>query len=271
MAGSVIRVETNRLRELLAEVVDGRMSLDAAVAALTHLPFENLGDVMVDHHRSLRCGAGEVIFGEGKTDEQILRIVSSLVAKKSDVLVTRTGPAAAKLVQDQYPHATFDVRARTLQILHAPATLVGHVAIVCAGTSDVAIAEEARITAEHLHAATTTHYDCGVAGIHRLIDQLPTLRNAHAIVVVAGMEGALPSVVAGLVDRPVLGVPTSVGYGASFGGVTALLAMLNSCASGLSVVNIDNGFGAGFQAAMINKLVVSGGSDRDYAATENLK
>lgn len=255
-------MNAEQLRQLLAAVAHGERSVDDAIARLTNLPFEDLGFAKVDHHRSLRCGAGEVVFGAGKTDEQIARIVAALVDGGSDVLVTRIADSAAALLQQQFANAKHDEVSRTVRLCRDDAALTGHVAIVCAGTSDLPIAEEARVTATFLGAKTTTHYDCGVAGIHRLMEQLPTVRGANAIVVAAGMEGALPSVVAGLVDRPVIGVPTSVGYGANFGGLSALLAMLNSCGSGLSVVNIDNGFGAGYQAAMINRLAIGDSDDR---------
>jgi hypothetical protein len=240
------------LRQLLASVRDGETDLDEALRRLRHLPFERTAFATVDHHRAIRCGFGEVIFCPGKTPEQVREIFARLAAQGGAVLATRATPEQYAAVRVDFPTADYDASARavTLRQGEAPEP-VGHVAIVAAGTSDLSVAEEARITAEMMGARVTTHYDVGVAGLHRLLAHETALQQATALVVVAGMEGALPSVVGGLVAAPVIAVPTSVGYGASFGGLAALLGMLNSCASGVSVVNIDNGFGAGTVAARI--------------------
>ncbi len=242
-----------QIRDLLHGVRTGKLTEDAAVARLAGMPFEDLGFARVDHHRSLRCGHVEVILGQGKTPAQVTSIARSLARKKSGpVLITRADEATRAALRKAFPKAEMHVEARAVTLGKLPEG-EGRVVVVSAGTSDRPVAHEAALTARVLGAATETIEDVGVAGLHRLLAVLPTLRAARAIIAVAGMEGALPSVVAGLVDAPVIAVPTSVGYGASFGGVAALLAMLNSCASGISVVNIDNGFGAGFQAALINR------------------
>jgi NCAIR mutase (PurE)-related protein len=219
---------------------------------LKTLPFEDLGFAKVDHHRALRRGFPEAVFGAGKTPEQIAAIVARIVSVGQNALVTRTDTAVHELVRSRHADARYHAAARCLTVtVRAAQPLPGRVAIVCAGTSDVPVAEEAAVTAEFHGATTDRVYDVGVAGLHRLLERAATLREATVVVVAAGMEGALPSVVGGLVDAPVIAVPTSVGYGASFQGLAALLAMLNSCASGVSVVNIDNGFGAGFLASLI--------------------
>ena len=247
-------MEPDAIRSLLNSVRDGELSPEDALVRLRHLPFEKMGFATLDHHRSLRCGFPEVVFCPSKTAEQVKAIFSRLVAAGVSVLATRATAEQAAAVQGQYPAAAYDPTARTIVLMRADAPEpVGHVAIVAAGTSDLSVAEEARVTAETLGARVTTHYDVGVAGIHRLLAHAVELREASAIVAVAGMEGALASVVGGLVAAPVIAVPTSVGYGASFGGLAALLTMLNSCASGVSVVNIDNGFAGGYIAAMINR------------------
>ncbi len=250
------------LRNLLAEIAAGRLNVDDALRRLATLPFEDLGFANIDHHRALRCGFPEVVFGAGKSDQQIEEIVARLVARGAPVLATRIGPETARRVQRRMPNAVYHESARVLTLRPAdePACAIdanvddGFIGVVAAGTADLPVAEEARLTAEALGEPVRTIYDVGVAGLHRLLSRSQMLRAAHVLVVVAGMEGALPSVVGGLVSVPVLAVPTSVGYGASFGGIAALLAMLNSCASNVSVVNIDNGFGAGYQAALINRL-----------------
>ena len=264
------------LRQLLAELAAGRTSVDAVVARLETLPFEDLGFACVDHHRPLRCGAPEVIFGAGKTPEQIATIFARLAATRNNVLATRVAPDAARLVRSRFATAEYHDLARVLSLRQlAPETGHGFVGIVCAGSSDLPVAEEARLTVELMGEPTRTLYDVGVAGLHRLLARSADLRAANVLVVAAGMEGALPSVVSGLVRVPVIAVPTSVGYGASFHGLAALLAMLNACAAGVSVVNIDNGFGAGYQAAMINRMVgartgASGPPDGNGAAAETL-
>lgn len=246
-------MDENTLRDMLQRCQTGEVSLDEVVASLRRLPFEDTGSARIDHHRSLRCGFGEVIFCAGKTVEQVREIFSKLAATGQNVLATRATQAMADAVGDEFPAAVYHETARTIHLEQRPAEPVGHVAVVAAGTSDLPVAEEARITAEVIGARVTTHYDVGVAGLHRLLAETPELQQANAVVAVAGMEGALASVVGGLVAAPVIAVPTSVGYGASFGGVAALLAMLNSCASGVSVVNIDNGFAGGYCAAIINR------------------
>jgi pyridinium-3,5-biscarboxylic acid mononucleotide synthase len=241
------------LLKLLGEVERGTLAPEAAAERLATLPFENLGHSRIDHHRSLRAGLPEVVFAAGKTSRQTLQIVSSLVADGVDVLVTRATQAIADAVLAQHPAATYNSVARTIALRQTAdaSTDQGHIAVVCAGTSDIPVAEEAAITAETFGARATRFFDVGVAGLHRLLAVHDGLRQAHAIVVCAGMEGALPSVVGGLVSVPVIAVPTSVGYGASFAGATALLGMLNSCSPNVTVVNIDNGFGAAYTAVLI--------------------
>lgn len=241
------------LRELLEQLAAGATDVDSVLRRLASLPFEDLSFACVDHHRALRCGFPEVVFGTGKTAEQVLAIFDRLAHSGNDVLATRVAPATAARLLATHPRAEHNELARTVALRQQPATPGdGFVAIVCAGTSDLPVAEEARVTVELMNQRTRTFYDVGVAGLHRLLSHYDALREANALVVVAGMEGALPSVVGGLVAAPVIAVPTSVGYGASFHGLAALLAMLNSCATGVSVVNIDNGFGAGYQAALIS-------------------
>ena len=243
-----------QLRTLLRSFRDGSTTEAEALRRLAGLPFEDLGFARVDHHRSLRCGHVEVIFGHGKSPEQVVAIAQSLASKAAGpVLVTRASDEARRALLASLPKATEHAEARAVTVGAFPKPKGGGIVVVSAGTSDRPVAQEAALTARVLGGRVQTLEDVGVAGLHRLLAVLPTLRAARALVVVAGMEGALPSVVAGLVSAPVVAVPTSVGYGASFGGVAALLAMLNSCASGVSVVNIDNGFGAGFQAALIAK------------------
>ncbi|MBN1941719.1 MAG: nickel pincer cofactor biosynthesis protein LarB [Phycisphaerae bacterium] len=241
------------LRDMLARRQAGELSLDEVVAALRRLPFEDAPEARIDHHRGLRCGFGEVIFCAGKTTPQVREIFSRLAKTGQNVLATRATNEMAEAVRGDFPAAEYSQTARTIHLRQQPAEPVGHVAVVAAGTSDLPVAEEARVTAEIMDARVTTHYDVGVAGLHRLLAETKELQQANAVVAVAGMEGALASVVGGLVAAPVIAVPTSVGYGASFGGVAALLAMLNSCASGVSVVNIDNGFAGGYCAAVINR------------------
>ncbi|MFO0973450.1 MAG: nickel pincer cofactor biosynthesis protein LarB [Phycisphaerae bacterium] len=245
----------DHVRELLSEVQAGRVSIDEATERLRGLPFESLGFATLDHHRALRCGAPEVIFCEGKSSTAAAKIFERLAERGHNVLATRARPKHFERIARRFPDANYHKAARCITLRQRePNVSSGTIAIVSAGTSDEPVAEEARVTAEILDQRTASFYDVGVAGLHRLLAQLPELHRARVIVVVAGMEGALPSVVGGLVDVPVIAVPTSVGYGASFGGLAALLTMLNSCASGVSVVNINNGFGAGYLAAMINRL-----------------
>ncbi len=248
-------MDAARLRRLLTEVASGTVGVDDALARLETLPYEDLDFACLDHHRALRCGLPEVILGQGKTPEQIETIFARLAERGGNVLATRVAPEAAARVRAAFPAAEYHPLARTLSLRRTPPPAGPRfVGIVCAGTGDLPVAEEARITAELMDQPTRKIYDVGVAGLHRLLARSNDLRAAGVLVVVAGMEGALPSVVSGLVRVPVIAVPTSVGYGASFHGLAALLAMLNSCAAGVSVVNIDNGFGAGCQAALINRL-----------------
>ena len=221
---------------------------------LKKLPFEDLGYAKVDHHRCVRNGAPEVIYCEGKTVEQVSGIFERMVPHHSNILGTRADRSVFEGVRDVVPDCKYYDMARIIVVKPRPVEKVGNLTVVCAGTSDLPVAEEAAVTAETLGNCVNRLYDVGVAGIHRLLVHCDELMHANVVVVVAGMEGALASVVGGLVSCPVIAVPTSVGYGASFGGVAALLCMLNSCASGVSVVNIDNGFGAGYQANLINKL-----------------
>lgn len=240
-----------RLRDLLTELARGRLDVDQAEQALTHLTFEDLGFARVDHHRALRQGTPEVIYGAGKTPEQIASIARALLERGADVLCTRVDRAAYEALRAVAPEARFHDTARCATVQRHARRTSGRVAVVCAGTSDLPVAEEAACTAEFHGLEVQRLADVGVAGIHRLFAALDTLRACDVIIVVAGMEGALPSVVGGLVAVPVIAVPTSVGYGASFRGVAALLGMLNSCAAGVTVVNIDNGFGAAAAAFRI--------------------
>jgi pyridinium-3,5-biscarboxylic acid mononucleotide synthase len=240
------------LHALLEAVRDGRVTPDAAAERLRTLPYEDLGFAKVDHHRALRRGFPEAVFGAGKTPQQIEAIVARIASRGQNVLVTRTVPEVHARVAAAWPSALFHEAARCLTVeMTPPALLPGRVAVVAAGTSDIPVAEEAAVTAAFHGAEVDRVYDVGVAGLHRLLDKAGQIREARVAIVVAGMEGALPSVVAGLVDTPVIAVPTSVGYGAAFQGLAALLAMLNSCASGVGVVNIDNGFGAGHLACLL--------------------
>ena len=232
----------------------GTQSVDAALAELRHLPYEDLGFAKVDHHRALRDALPEVVLAQGKTPGQVAAIGASLAEQSGRLLVTRLDREGFRALQVSIADAEYHELARVATVDRSPRTLLPGISVVCAGTSDLGVAEEAVITARMMGHEATLTTDVGVAGIHRLFDQLPRLIEANVLVVVAGMEGALPSVVAGLVAAPVIAVPTSVGYGASFDGIAALLAMLNACAAGVSVVNIDNGFGAGYMAGVINAL-----------------
>ena len=243
-----------QLRKILTDVHDGSLSIDSAMTRLGQVGYEELGFAKVDIHRRERRGAAEVVFCEGKTVEQIVEIVRALDRAGQNLYCTRVADAAARAIRRQVRGLKHNPIARTLHKINTPPKMKdGLVTVVCGGTSDLPVAEEAAVTLEVLGSPVERVYDVGVAGIHRLLGQSETLRRAKVIVAVAGMEGALPSVVAGLVEAPVIAVPTSVGYGASFGGLAALLAMLNSCSSGVSVVNIDNGFGAGYFAHLVNR------------------
>ena len=248
-------MDQTQTKQLLQQVRDGKISVDDAVLQLKAAPFEDLGFAKVDHHRALRQGAAEVIYGSGKTPDQIVKIAESLLSQGAEtVLITRISAEIAHEVEKQIALQYFDTaRIGIVGSMPAPVT-VGHIVVATGGTSDIPVAEEAAITAEALGNRVVRLYDVGVAGLHRLLSNLEPLMSARVVIAIAGMEGALASVIGGLVDCPVIAVPTSVGYGASFGGVAALLSMLNSCASGVSVVNIDNGFGAGYLASMINHM-----------------
>ncbi len=249
-------MDSHRLEDLLNRFRSGKVSLEEVVARLKSLPFEDLGFARVDHHRSLRKGFPEVIWGEGKTSGEILSIMKQLKGNGQNILVTRLDPKKARSIRKVFSKSQYYPRSRVFMFFTHPvrASGKGTILVITAGTTDIPVAEEAALTAQFMGNRVETLYDVGVAGIHRLLSEKKKLEGAHVLIVVAGMEGALPSVVGGLVDRPVIAVPTSIGYGASFGGITALLAMLNSCASGVAVVNIDNGFGAGCVASLINRI-----------------
>ena len=249
-------MDSQHLKDLLKQVQSGEMDLNTALQRLKKLPFEDLGYAKVDFHRHMRSGIPEVIYCEGKSLEHLQGISAKLAQHHNNILATRADRKAFDCIQEVVADSEYHETARIVVINPRPVEQLGNIAMVCAGTSDIPVIEEAAITAEVLGNNVKRLYDCGVAGIHRLLDSCEDLFKANVAVVAAGMEGALASVVGGLVSCPVIAVPTSVGYGASFGGVAALLSMLNSCASGVSVVNIDNGFGAGYQAGLINQLAV---------------
>ena len=245
----------NNMAALLKQVADHQLSVDAAMAQLDDPGFMDLDYAKVDTDRQRRTGYPEVIYGEGKTAEQIIGIIQAMLTTKVNILVTRVSQQKADQVLQAYPDMTYRDDAQVMlwqQTALTPTT--NKIAVVTAGTSDLKVAEEAALTAEAFGNVVSRVYDVGVAGIHRLFARLDVIRDAQVVIVIAGMEGALASVVGGLVDKPVIAVPTSVGYGSSFGGMSALLTMLNSCASGITVVNIDNGFGAGYSASQINYL-----------------
>ncbi|MHC4470393.1 MAG: nickel pincer cofactor biosynthesis protein LarB [Planctomycetota bacterium] len=252
-------MDRRTILDLLAEVRAGVTDLDEAADRLAHLPFDDIGFARVDTHRELRCGFPEVVFCAGKTPDEVRSIAERLLSDGDRLLATRADPSIHEAVREAAPDAIWHERARAITVNRGEAPAVGLVTVLCAGTADIPVAEEARVTAEMVGARTETLYDCGVAGLHRLLADHDRMRNANALVVVAGMEGALASVVGGLVDRPVIAVPTSIGYGASFGGIAPLLTMLNSCVAGVTVVNIDNGFGGGYAAALINRLAAGDG------------
>ena len=233
--------------------------MDEALQKLRKLPYEDIGFARIDHHRSLRTGVPEVIYCEGKSVSQIVEIAQRMQAHHCNILGTRVNLKVFEAIHREIPDCRYHTDARMVVFRPKPVSQIGRIAVVCAGTSDISVAEEAAVTAETLGNRVSRIYDVGVAGIHRLLDSCSEIFEANVAVVIAGMEGALASVVGGLVSCPVIGVPTSVGYGASFGGIAALLSMLNSCASGVSVVNIDNGFGAGYQATLINRIAAGTG------------
>jgi pyridinium-3,5-biscarboxylic acid mononucleotide synthase len=243
------------LLELLAEVQRGNLSPEAASTRLANLPFEDLGHARIDHHRALRNGLPEVIYAAGKSPAQTAEIFTRMAANGTDVLATRADQATAAAVLAAVPAAIYHPQAHAITLRQSPpAEPRGHIVVLCAGTSDLPVAEEAAITAELFNSRVTRLYDVGVAGLHRLLAVRDQLTSANAVIVCAGMEGALPSVVGGLVAVPVIAVPTSVGYGASFAGAAALLGMLNSCSPNVTVVNIDNGFGAAYTATLIARM-----------------
>lgn len=248
-------MDRKHLNALLSEVANGKLSIDTAAEQLSHLSYEYISFAHIDHHRSLRKGFPEVIYGEGKSVFQITTILERMIGQETVVLVTRISPDKAGLVMDAVPGCQYDEDAHMI-MWGKPSTetkVRGSILVVSAGTSDIPVAREAMLTAEAMGNPVVSLFDVGVAGLHRLLAYRETIETAAVLVVVAGMEGALPSVVGGLVDRPVIAVPTSVGYGTSLGGLAALLSMLNSCSSNVAVVNIDNGFGAGYMASIINR------------------
>lgn len=248
-------MDAEQLKVLLEGVRDGRTDVTDALERLRHLPFEDLGFAKVDHHRALRHGTPEVILGQGKTPEQVQGIAAALLARSQNLLVTRATPEMAVSIQRICADAEYFQASRVIRVWRDRTIRgKGKIAVVCAGTSDFPVLEEAQLTAEVMGNEVDCICDVGVAGIHRLLHQRERLAEARVAIVCAGMEGALPSVVGGLVGCPVIAVPTSVGYGASFNGLAALLGMLNSCSSNVTVVNIDNGFGAGYVASLINRL-----------------
>ncbi|HBT19806.1 MAG TPA: nickel pincer cofactor biosynthesis protein LarB [Peptococcaceae bacterium] len=248
-------MKNEELRRLFIDVKEGRLSIDEAVEAIKYLPYEDLGFAKTDHHRALRKGMPEVILGMGKSPLEVQKIALSLWEKGNSVLITRAGPEHYHAVVQKIPNAEYFEKPGIIAVKRTEALCGGTVSVISAGTSDLKVAEEAAVTLEFLGVKVNRFYDVGVAGIHRLLDKIKEIEKGQVIIVVAGMEGALPSVVAGMVEKPVIAVPTSIGYGASFNGLAALLAMLNSCASGVGVVNIDNGFGA---AALAYSIIKTG-------------
>ena len=249
-------MDKNLLLKLLESVAEGRVSAENGAEKLQHMAYEDINYAHIDHHRSLRKGFPEVIFGEGKTADQIAGIMEKMMDQENIILVTRTAQQKADIVLSRFPEAVYhaDARMIVLELNPVPVQGRGLILIISAGTSDIPVAREAYLTARAMGNTVDTIFDVGVSGIHRLLNHSALIDQAAVLIVVAGMEGALPSVVAGMVDRPVIAVPTSVGYGVNLGGLTALFAMLNSCSSNVAVVNIDNGFGAGYMAAMINRI-----------------
>jgi pyridinium-3,5-biscarboxylic acid mononucleotide synthase len=250
-------LKEDNIRELLVRINKGEVSVEEGLDKLKDLPYEDIGIAHIDHHRSLRRGLPEVIFGEGKNVSEILSIMNRISRQGENIIVTRVDMDKANDISKKYPDSSYHERSRVLTLVKHPVKGRGRgtILVISAGTSDIPVAEEAALTARFMGNEVDTIYDLGVAGLHRLLGHRDQLRKASILIVVAGMEGALPSVVGGLVDKPVIAVPTSVGYGASFQGITALLGMLNSCASGVTVVNIDNGFGAGYAASLMNRRI----------------
>jgi NCAIR mutase (PurE)-related protein len=249
-------MDTTELKNLLNNVKTGKIDIAEALRKLKELPFDDIGFATIDHHRSLRRGFPEVIYGPGKKAEEIVKISEKMIGKGENVLITRLTYKKARIVKEHFPASDYYPGPKALTIMVSPIKKrgKGKILVVSAGTSDIPVAEEAVITARIMGNDVETLFDIGVAGLHRLLGKMDVIMGASVIVVVAGMEGALPSIVGGLVDKPVIAVPTSIGYGASLKGISALLGMLNSCVSGVTVVNIDNGFGAGYAASLINRL-----------------
>jgi len=248
-------MNTEEIRQLLEDVKEGRVSTDTAADMLKDLPFTDLGFAKIDNHREIRTGCPEIIYCAGKTEEQVVAIIGEMLKKGNNILATKAAREVYKAVLSLCPEAEYHAAPGIITIRKKEVRFTDtYIAVVTAGTSDIPVAEEAAVTAEMLGNRVERIFDVGVAGIHRLLAHRDIIAGARVVIAVAGMEGALASVIGGLVDKPVIAVPTSVGYGASFGGLSALLAMLNSCACGTAVVNIDNGFGAGYLAGMINKL-----------------
>lgn len=245
-------------REILEAVKNGELSVDEASNKLTMLPYEEMGYAKLDTHRQVRTGFNEVVFCQGKEDEYLVNIYKKLYEVHGCVFGTRASHEQADLIKKVFPQAVYDGVSRILSVNtdNANRELIGKIAVCCAGTADLYVAEEASQTIEYFGSKAVRIYDVGVSGIHRLLDKADDIRSANCVIAIAGMEGALASVIGGLVDKPVIAVPTSVGYGANFGGLSALLTMINSCANGITVVNIDNGYGAGYVATQINRLAV---------------
>lgn len=253
-------MNTNEIKRLLESHRNGEISIDEATSSIKNLSYEDIGYARVDHARAARQGFPEVIFGEGKTRQQIIGIFEKLIARPANLLITRTDRDTYGEIRNIYTDAEWHESARMIRVIRDTTELgEGEIVIVTAGTSDIPIAEEAALTAEAMGNRVKRIWDAGVAGIHRILSEREMLRRARVVVVAAGMEGALPSVVGGLVKVPVVAIPTSIGYGASFNGLAALLGMLNSCASNVTVVNIDNGFGAGFVSSLINRRIETDG------------
>jgi len=243
------------IKKLLEDVKDGKIEINDAINHLKDLPFKDLGFAKIDFHRELRTGYPEIIFCSGKTVEQVRKIIEFMLTKDTNIIATRATSDMYNAVKDLHPDFQYHEVARIISRMIKKVTIPdSYISVVTAGTSDIPVAEEAAVTAELLGNKVNRIYDAGVAGIHRLVDNLDVIRDSKVVIVIAGMEGALASIVGGLINKPIIAVPTSIGYGANFGGISALLAMLTSCSAGVSVVNIDNGFGAGFNASMINKI-----------------
>ncbi len=248
-------MDKKRLEKLLTDLSNKEISVGSAMDELKNLPFEDIGIANIDHHRELRKGVPEVIFGQGKNADDIIAIMHRMFEQGERILVSRLSDEKAEKILAAFPESKYHKRSKALTLSLEPVEITGRgtILVICAGTSDIPVAEEAAVTAEFMGNRVEMINDVGVSGLHRLFARKEALEKAEVLIVAAGMEGALPSVVGGLVDKPVIAVPTSVGYGASFGGIAALLGMLNSCASGVTVVNIDNGFGAGYSASIINR------------------